>query len=482
MNKVEDGLARCAALVLGLLVAGGCAGDAPTPSDAGMGDGGLVSDAAPGMADAGVPSWLERELRHRLVGDRSGACVQGAFWDGREERLEQTVVCAGEGRSYDAQTTFEIGSISKVMTAFLLRTLVARGELGMQDALADALGSPVPGPDGRPIRLQDVATHTSGLPGLPPGFDPADPSDPYADLTAEALIGALEGTELQTAPGTASAYSNFGYMLLSHVVSTRLGGSFETALQRELLEPLGLRHSFVSTVPEGVVLAPGHIPGGAEVSNWAFAPTLAGVGGVRSTATDVLRFARLALGDGPSELVATMEATTAELPTPEGGDRMGTGWFHLMLGDQALLFHNGGTGGASSVMFVHPEMDRAVVLLSDTAFAAPNTVELLGARIIAPEVVGATESRRETAAPEELLQALAGRYELSTLGVELSHRDGVLSAAVAGQGTLEFGFDTAGDFFPRGLNALLRPVRGSDGVFTFDWIQGGGVIRARRTP
>jgi Beta-lactamase/Protein of unknown function (DUF1194) len=69
----------------------------------------------------------------------------------------------------DGDTVFEIGSITKVLTALILADMDERGEVTMADPVAKYLPASVKVPDyqGTPITLLDLATHTSGLPDLP---------------------------------------------------------------------------------------------------------------------------------------------------------------------------------------------------------------------------------------------------------------------------------------------------------------------------
>ena len=72
-----------------------------------------------------------------------------------------------------------------------------------------------PSRSGRKITLVDLATHTSGLPRDPDGFQPKDEVNPWADFTAEALFRLLGSYRLKTDVGAVYGYSNVGYGLLS---------------------------------------------------------------------------------------------------------------------------------------------------------------------------------------------------------------------------------------------------------------------------
>jgi CubicO group peptidase (beta-lactamase class C family) len=78
----------------------------------------------------------------------------------------------GDKRPLNADTIFEIGSVTKVFTSLLLADMAARGEVALTDPVEKYLpaGVKVPHRAGQAITLQDLATHTSGLPREPPNF------------------------------------------------------------------------------------------------------------------------------------------------------------------------------------------------------------------------------------------------------------------------------------------------------------------------
>ncbi len=80
---------------------------------------------------------------------------------------------AGDERPLDADSVFEIGSVTKVFTALLLAEMAARGEVALEDPVAKFLPGRVkmPAKGRKRITLLDLATYTSGLPRMPFNFD-----------------------------------------------------------------------------------------------------------------------------------------------------------------------------------------------------------------------------------------------------------------------------------------------------------------------
>ncbi|GAB3734987.1 serine hydrolase [Silanimonas algicola] len=418
---------------------------------------------------------VDEVLAQRFDGDWTAACVVAAAIDG--ERVETGRYCVDPERADGLGGAFEIGSISKTMSATVAAALAAEGTLDLDAPLSRYVpeGTPVPEREGRAITLRQLATHTAGVPPLPPGLRPANPADPYADLTTDALFRALGITELASAPGEAWAYSNFGAMLLSAVVAESSGGHLDAALQQRLFAPLGMASTGIAALPDGVRDVTGHRPGGVVVPAWRFSPSLAGVGGVRSTLDDMVRYAQAQLGRGDAVAVKAVVATHAEQSTV--GQPMGLGWMRAPLNGRPLLVHEGGTGGFSSFIAIDTERDRAVVALADTSLAnlgglGDAVLPLLDASI----PVG--KPRAIVATPVEALAALVGEYRLSNgMAMTLSGRDGVLWVQVPGQPAFAMRQDSRGDFFPAAFDALMRP---DPSGLAFTWVQGGGALRATR--
>src|SRR5215475_9560584 len=107
----------------------------------------------------------------------------------------------GSGKEPDGQTMLRIGSVTKAFAGQVLAGLVTQGTVKLTDRLQDRLGWPVTVPEkgGRPIRLIELATHTSGLPReVERPSAPAD--DPFRTLTREAYIKGLQSDPLLFPP------------------------------------------------------------------------------------------------------------------------------------------------------------------------------------------------------------------------------------------------------------------------------------------
>jgi CubicO group peptidase (beta-lactamase class C family) len=295
---------------------------------------------------------------------------------GRRPGLVLAAICGGQeavrvGGDVSVDALFEIGSVTKVFTATLLADLSLAGSLSLDEPLQAALPDVrVPTRDGA-ITLEHLATHCSGLPRLPPGFvrrARRERQNPYGWLREEDVLAALERTRLRSRPGTKVRYSNFGAGLLGIALARRAGMPYGELLRMRVLEPLGLHDTGIAIAPER--LATGHSRRGRPVAHWDVRG-LEGAGALRSSAGDVLRFAKACLeppADAPGPALALTLVPRRRLS--RFGD-IGLGWF---LGRRkegwTVAWHNGGTGGFRSFVGVALGREVGVVALTNSTRSA----------------------------------------------------------------------------------------------------------------
>lgn len=437
---------------------------------------GALLSLSPLLQAAGSDAAVERLLAARFDGDRTGVCVQAAVIEpGKVWRASR---CAGTRTDGPPQAgaAFEIGSVSKTMVAALVAGLVDAGRWSLDDAAVRHLpeGTAVPRQGERQILVRDLLTHGSGLPPLPADMQGGSQANPYARLTESGLLASLGKAPLTRPIGSQAAYSNFGMMVLSLAVANSLGGDLEAALRAQLYQPLGMDKAYIARPPQAAA-AQGHLPDGTPAPAWTIATNLAGVGMVKATLDDMVRYARAQLGDGPPALVAQLRRT--QQPLAHG---YGMNWMLRRVQGRDLVFHEGGTGGFSSLVALEPGAQRAVVVLADTLLADLGGLGDIGFALLGLDMP--LQPRRAVEAPAALRQALAGEYELGPMRLKIWEADGRLMAQAAGQPAFELRHDSRGDFYPLGLAALLRPEppAGGQPVARFTWQQSGGVTQARR--
>jgi CubicO group peptidase (beta-lactamase class C family) len=136
------------------------------------------------------------------------------------------------------ETVYILASITKPVTVTALMLLVERGQVSLTDPVQKYLPE-FQGPGREKVRVQDLLTHTSGLPDMLP--ENVQLREAHAPL-AEFVQGAMT-TPLLFEPRTSFSYSSMGTLLAATIVQREVEMPLPQFLQRELFEPLKMKHS-----------------------------------------------------------------------------------------------------------------------------------------------------------------------------------------------------------------------------------------------
>ena len=395
----------------------------------------MLSAVAGGAQAIPADSAILTILRARVDSGRTPGIVVGVLERGKARFVAHG--SAGSARPMNEHTILEIGSISKTFTGLLLADAVTRGDVQLDQPVGELLGdaSIVPVRDGRPITLELLATHRSGLPRLPTNLAPANVEDPYADYDAPRLRAFLASHVLARAPGDSAEYSNLGAGLLGHALTVQARAPSWGALVAERITgPLGMRETFVD-VPEAMRsrIATGHNEMLLPRAAWNFT-ALAGAGALRSTASDMLRYLGAALDTTQGPLAAAFALATQPRATFGPGTRIALGWLVVGPPQQPLWWHNGGTAGFRSFAAFDPARQVAVIVLANSSVS----VDDIGMHLMNPAmpvVMPMVPPRTRAVLTAEQLDRLVGEYAVSPAMRLVITRDGTaLFGQATGQG------------------------------------------------
>lgn len=417
----------------------------------------LVAGSA--LAQAPADDDIRKILAQRIDDAKQSVGIVVGVIDSKGKRIvAYGALDAGDRRPPNGDTVFEIGSVTKVFTSLLLADMVQRGEVALTDPVAKYLPASVKMPErgGRSIELQDLATHTSGLPRLPTNLIPKDLTNPYADYTVDQLYQFLSGYTLTRDIGSRYEYSNLGGGLLGHVLARRAGMDYETLVRARITTPLQMNSTAITLTPElKARLTPGHDATLKRVANWDL-PTLAGAGALRSTANDMLTFLAANLSFTKTDLAPAMAAMlAARQSTGAPGLEIALGWHIDTRFGTDIVWHNGGTGGYRTFVGYNPATRVGAAVLSNTA-TSPGVddigLHLLDARYKLLE----THPHQEITLDPKLFDDLLGRYQLAPNFLLDVTRDGDhLFAQATGQGKAEILPEAAHEFFYKVVDAQI---------------------------
>jgi CubicO group peptidase (beta-lactamase class C family) len=166
---------------------------------------------------------------------------------------DQVLFCEGFGFAdlerrtlFTSRTTLQIGSTSKNLTGFAIAQLIERGLVALEASVtayipffkvADARGAA--------ITVRHLLGQVSGLPTTDWVYELS--SSDSNDTALEHLVRSLEHVSLISVPGERYEYSNFNYIVLGHIIERVTGQSYETYMQQNVFEPLGMKGSYAPT-------------------------------------------------------------------------------------------------------------------------------------------------------------------------------------------------------------------------------------------
>jgi len=330
------------------------------------------------------------------IQNRLQAAAQRLVSEGRTDGLSIAMIRCGQitflplgiadrrtRRPVTADTVFEIGSVSKSLTALLLAQAVVDGRARLEDDVRHYLPEPYPNlqwSDGTPITLGQLADTTSGLLDYLP--DPA----PLAKLPADRQVFAasdllraysnrdflrdLHRVHLLARPGSASRHSNVAAQLLGVILARVFDQPLETALAGHIERPAGMG-SGVATVRDGNAAV------GYDSRHRAM-PAFTGesimpAGGLRYNARDMARYLILQLQPNDRAVALSQRVRFSETPDRQ----LALTWVASTEGGLRKYRMSGGTFGSSSYVEFYPVLQYGVALMANRA--APDTQDELQA-------------------------------------------------------------------------------------------------------
>lgn len=341
------------------------------------------------------------------------------------------------------ETIFQIGSISKTVTATLMLRLAEQGMLDLDARVRNYL------PQFR-VRDQAVAervtvrhllTHVAGWTG-----DVFTDTGNNDDAAAKYVESMAEFAQL--APlGTIFSYNNAAFAVAGRIIEVLTDMSYEHAVKQMVFEPLGMERSFF--FPHEVMLhrfAVGHQTGGGEskvLSPWAIPRGMNAAGGISCHIQDLLRYGAYHLGDGspllrPESLEEMHKRQTPSLPYMGW---CGLAWMISGGDGETRLWHTGGTNGQGAVLVVMPQLGLALGSMAngDKGHELNDRFRKVILKAFADIAIPAPQAIDSTA--QELAQYI-GKYQGTMRAIELRLDAGRLFADIRFRGGLPSDRDT----------------------------------------
>jgi len=262
-----------------------------------------------------------------------------------------------------ADSVVRLCSLTKIFTTDLLTKLVKQQVVKLDDPLQRYAPKHTLVPTNhQSITLEDLATHTSGLPRELGSRPRKIPPFAYPDFTARWQW--LPRQNLAAVPGSEAVYSNVGFDLLSDALESAARKPYAALLAEQTLNPLGMRQTtyYPNAVQCDRLLKATHDDGLCAITE-----ATEGSAGLYSTSADMATWLKYLLGTGSPAVPAQDPAAQAVYVDPAnlkkqvGLDHagrptgIGLGWMHLLpANDPSHIIQKtgGGAGFTSYIAFV----------------------------------------------------------------------------------------------------------------------------------
>lgn len=311
---------------------------------------------------------------------RTQGIIVGVLYRGARRFYSMGYADAANRLVFDSTTSFEIGSITKTLTAYVLLSVLKENNIEESTPVLSYL----PGRVQKNAALARISflsllNHSSGLPRLPDDIfsTTANPMQPYANYDSSRLFNYLE-TVIPGEDGK-SNYSNLGYAIAGTLAERISGLSYEELLQKFILRPFELKQTS-TLIPQKANLAKGKF-NNINAEYWHMT-SFAGAGMLKSTAADMLSYLQKSIHPPDADSRRIIERLTEGTLTLAPKLKVARGWHMLEeTGQPTIFWHNGGTYGFSTFAAFEKSTDCGVIIVLN-AFNKNSICDPLGFRII----------------------------------------------------------------------------------------------------
>ena len=255
--------------------------------------------------------------------------------------------------------TYEIGSLTKTLTAALVEKAIREGRISLQDTI-DAY---LPLPEGKSYpTVEELLTHTSG-------YSPYYYENPmignffagrnsFCGISREMVLEKVKSHDMSLG-NYAFEYSNFGYAVLGLVLEAVYNTDYSALLNAYVQQDLGMTATKISERDGDL----------GNYWDWQENDAYLSAGAVTSNIEDMLRYAQMLL-DADSPFAACHQRLKIINASSESYrmmgihmDEIGMAW--IIDRENGIVWHNGGTGHYNSYLGFSPETGTVVVILSN---------------------------------------------------------------------------------------------------------------------
>ncbi len=358
-------------------------------------------------------AWLEGQISYRglpgvvvgVVADQELVWAQGFGYADVDANLPMA-----------RDTRFRMASHSKLFTATAIMQLREQGKIQLDDPVSEYLpwfDVQSADPDDPPITIEQLLTHSSGLPR-----EAGAHWTTWDFPTREQLRMLIPQRQAAYSPEVRWKYSNLAYTIAGMVVEEVSGEPWAEYLGNHIFGPLGMTSSSVDREVTGMATGYGsRTPDGSrEVVPFVDARGMAAATGLTSTVEDMARFVSAQFRKGPrggERILSTAslrEMHRVRMLESTWTRGQGIGFSVRRVDDKLFVGHGGGYPGYTTNTTIQLDSRVGVIVLTNTNDSNPSDIARQLMSTVGDAVADATEEEPDVVAWDPSWERFAGLY------------------------------------------------------------------------
>ncbi|MFK7863227.1 MAG: serine hydrolase domain-containing protein [Pseudohongiellaceae bacterium] len=287
-----------------------------------------------------------------------------------------------KGNRPSDQTLYELASVTKTMTGYLVACAVNEGKFTLDTPVHEILGKEFDNLsfETEPVRIRHLITHTSGLP-----LNISQVSDLYeqpdinnyqkahkilTNYTQQSLLAEVKSLRLTELPGNNYGYSNVAPNLIAHILETVYQKKFNVLLEEKLFAPAKMTSTFINLDSHNkALLANGYNDSNERMPTFKNAINLWGAAGrVKSNTNDLLNYIKWQLDEDNPVVRQSHQGLFYDV------DNIWIGYYWEVIKNtsEEHIEHHGGLYGSQNWLILHPEENFGISIISNSSFPEAN--------------------------------------------------------------------------------------------------------------
>jgi teichoic acid D-alanine hydrolase len=269
------------------------------------------------------------------------------------------------GTAINAQSKFKIASITKAFTAVLILQLYEAGKIDLKATFGTYFPTYKGDAKGK-VSIENLLTYSSGIPD---DGEKVDMQSYQLPIKLDEYIDKYCSSNVTTAPGTVSSYSNVEYIILTKIIENVTKQPFERVLAEKILKPLKMDNTNMLRSKDIIVGLTSSYNIDSTKNIYSDDPyyieNFYGSGAMYSTVEDLLKF------DHAIFSYQLMNKTTSELmiaPNKKLGNVAFGVWYASGYGtfSKPFIYRTGGISGACSNWIHTIEDGKSIIVFNNT--------------------------------------------------------------------------------------------------------------------